>query len=262
MTTVIYVDVLLFANTIINYIILAAAEKLFKLTTGTLRIVSASLTGSLFSLIILADIRSFTFSVLIKAISTLAVSAIAFRFESVKGFLKNTLMTFSVSVIFSGLMTAIYQLFRPPNMLIINDIVYFEFDPLVMLTVTALIYLIIFIIERLLRERLKSTVVKLSVSISGKDYDIVGKIDTGCSLTEPFSGAPVIIIDSGTYTTEITENSRVIPYTALSGSSVLFGNKADTVIIDGKKIHKDIFIASTKIDSSAYSAIINPEVLR
>lgn len=262
MTTVVYVDILLFTNTIINYIILAAAEKLMKLSTRTLRMICASLLGSVFSLLILADIRSVLFSLAVKVVSTLAITAVGFRFSSMRELLKHSLMVFCVSVIFSGLMTAIYQLFRPPNMLIINDIVYFEFDPIIMLAVTAAIYFAVYLAERLLRERIRSSVVRLSFSAGGEEYRTVGKIDTGCSLTEPFSGAPVIIIDSRVYQTQMTESTRVIPYTALSGSSVLFGNKADAVTIDGKEIHKDIYIASSDIQSSAYSAIINPDIIR
>ena len=246
----------------INFIILAAAEKLMKLRTRTLRITLASALGSLFSLAILLDIRGILFSLAVKLISTIAISAAAFRFGSFRELAKNSFMTFSVSVIFSGLMTAIYMLFRPPNMLIINDIVYFEFDPLVMLAVTAAIYAVVYFAERLLRERLRSTVVKLSFTAGGENYSVIGKIDTGCSLTEPFSGSPVIIVDRSVYTAQIGETSRIIPYSAISGSSALFANKAESAEIDGKAVDKSLYIAAADIPSKTYQALIGPDILR
>lgn len=260
--TVVYVDILLFVNTVVNYIILITAERLLKLKARTWRVILASFIGSLFALTVFIDARSFLISLLIKIVSTLTISAAAFAFHSFKELCKHSLLTLCVSFVFSGMMTAVYMVFKPPNMLIINDIVYFEFDPLVLLALTAVIYATVYFIERLFRERIRHSVVRLEFTVNGDKYDCLGKIDTGCSLTEPFSGAPVAVTDSSVFTVDDRLVRRVIPYSTVGASSLMYAVKADEVIINGKAIGKTVYIAQGRISSSAYKAVINPDIIR
>ena len=241
---------------------IVTAERLLKLRTRVWRLVLASFVGSLFSLLIFLDVQGFLFSVTLKVVSTLAVSVIAFRFDSLKELLKNAVLTLLSSFLFSGAMTAIYQLFHPPNMLIINDIVYFEFDPLIMLAVTAAIYLAVAAAERVFRERLRSTVIRAEFTAEGKEYTLIGKIDTGCALTEPFSGAPVMIADERVFSIPDDAEKRIVPYSDLSGSSVMFAVRADSITIDGKRIDKEVYAACGSIKNSSYQLLINPDILR
>ena len=253
---------MIFVNTVINYLILITSERLLKLKARAWRIITAAFVGALFSLLIFIDLRGFLFSLLIKLVSTLAVSLIAFRFGSLKEFLKNTLMTLAVSFVYSGAMICIYLLFKPPNMLIINDFVYFEINPLVMIVITAVIYALVYVYEKLLGERMKSTVVKLVFFADGKEYSCIAKLDTGCSLKEPFSSSPVIVADKSVILIGENMNRRVVPYSAVGISSILFAVKADSVTIDGRAVEKEVYIAEGDIRGDNYKAIINPDIIR
>lgn len=198
----------------------------------------------------------------IKIIATLTISVIAFGYHSYKELFKRSMLTLCVSFLFSGMMIAVYRIFRPPNMLIVNDIVYFSINPLVLLALTGVIYVLMYAIERLFRERLKHSVVRLEFTVSGRSCCCMGKLDTGCSLTEPFSGAPVIIADSAVLTLPDDAHKRVIPYSTVGSSSVLFGAQADSVYIDGKLLDKTVYIAQGSVKNSAYQAIINSDILR
>ncbi len=262
MSTVVYVDVLLFINTIITYAVLITAVKLFKRETTTLRLMLASFTGSLFSLLIFMDMQGFLFALLIKAVSSLLIALIAFPFINRKEYLKITLATVGVSVVYSGVFVLIYQLFKPPNMLIINDIVYFEFNPLILLGCTAIIYILITLFDKLFRERIKSSVVPLSFTVDEVGYSCTGKVDTGCNLKEPFSGAPVIIVDNQLFVIKEVMQRRVIPYSAVGSTSILYAVKAEQVRIDGTFIEKAVYIASAPLKNEHFQAIINSEILR
>lgn len=235
---------------------------MLKLRSRTWRIILASFVGSLFALAVLIDLRSFLLSVAIRIISTLTIVMIAFAFHSFKELCKHSLLTLCVSFVFSGVMIAVYQLFRPPNMQIVNDIVYFDVDPLLLLVLTGVIYCIMYWIERLFRERVKATVVRLEFTVCGLSVSCMGKLDTGCSLTEPFSGAPVIIADSSVLTVPEVPERRVIPYSTVGGSSVLFGIRAQSVTINGKPVEKEIYIAQGEVHSSSYQAILNSDIVR
>lgn len=253
---------LLFINTILTYAVLMTAERLFKRDTRLYRLILASFVGSLFSLLIFIDARGFLFSLMIKVASSLVITLIAFPFISRKEYLKITLATVGVSVVYSGMFILFYQLFKPPNMVIVNDIIYFEFNPLVLLGCTAVIYLLITVFQKLFRERIKATVVRLKFSVNNTDYACIGKIDTGCNLKEPFSGAPVIIVDDTVLRIDDTSQKRVIPYSTVGSTSILYAVKAERVYIDDAPIEKTIYLASAPINDGNIQAIINSEIIR
>lgn len=249
-------------NTVVNYIILITAERLMKLKARTWRLILASFAGSLFALTVYIDTDSVVLSLLIKTVSTVTVSMIAFAFGSFKEICKHSIFTLCVSFIFSGMMTAVYLIFKPPNMVIINDIVYFGIDPLVLMALTAAIYILVYVFEKIFRERLRSSVVRMEFTINGVKYECTGKVDTGCSLTEPFSGAPVAVVDESIFTVPDTNDKRVIPYTTVQTSSILYAVKTDDLYVSGKQIKKSVYIAQGRIKNTAYSAVINPDILR
>ena len=242
--------------------ILYAAGRIMKRKAKTFRMILSSFIGSLFALTLFIGVRPFLLSLAIKVTSTLVITLIAYRYDSFKELLKISSAVFIVSTAFSGMMIALYQLCRPPNMVIVNDVVYFEINPLVLVAITGTIYLIFYLIELLLRERIKASVVRLSFTVQGRTYSCIGKIDTGCNLTEPFSKSPVIIVDPSVFPIANTDRCRVIPYTTVSGSSILYAVKAERVTINDTDILQDIYIASGDITHNDYRAVINSDIIR
>ena len=259
---VVYIDILLFVNTIVNYAVLMTVEKVMKRDVRLYRLLCGSLTGALFSLCIFLDINSRLLLVLLRLVSSAGITLITFGYKCKAEFFKTMLMTAAVSLIYCGLMIFIYQMFRPSNMLIINDVVYIEVPPLLMTAVTALIYILVLLIHRIFRERIKTTVVHLRFTVLGSEYSCIGKIDTGCNIREPFSSSPVIIIDESILTLSDTQMCRVIPYSTVNGSSYLKSVKADEVLIDKKPVETVVYIASAKIQNGSYQAVINSEIVR
>ena len=238
------------------------AERLLKLRIKTWRIILAALCGALFTPMVFISDRSAALSVLIKVISTAAICAVAFAGGTVKEFLKRSLLTLCVSFVFSGVMIAVYQLFHPANMLIVNDVVYFDLNPLILLVLTGIIYVLVCVVEKIFRERMRSSVVRLSFTLGEHVYNCLGKIDTGCSLTEPFSGDPVIVADTSILILPDDAVKRVIPYRTVGASSLLYAVHADAVFISGKPIPKSIYIAQGDVHNSAYQAIIHSDIIR
>ena len=259
---VIYIDVLLFVNAIVNYAILMTAEKLLKRDIRLYRMILGSVIGALFSLTIFIQPDSRILLWVLKLLTSFIITLIVFGWRSRREFCRSFLCNTTVSVIYCGAYILFYQLFKPPNMVIVNDVLYLQVNPLWLTALTAVIYIIVLIIYKLFSERIKSTVVPLQFTVLQKTYSCIGKIDTGCNLKEPFSSAPVIIADPSVFTVEPDQPLRIIPYTAIGGSSFLKGVQAESVIINKKKIDKAIYIASSKIENSNYQAIINSDIIR
>lgn len=260
--TVVYVDVLIFVNTLINYCVLQTVIRLAHLKTRLFRVVLASFLSSLSALLVYLPCYSGAIALGIKiAVSALTV-LIAFHTSRFREYLKITGLTAVVSVLYCGFFIVIYDLFKPPNMAIINDIVYFEFNPLVMTGLCALIYLILLLIEKIYSKRITSTIVKLEFVYQNQSYRCLAKIDTACDASEPFSGDPVIITDKSVFDASNKDHKRVIPYQTLSGSSLLYAVKCEKLIIDEKEIFKKVYIGSADIAGTNFQAIINSQIIR
>ncbi len=260
-TTVIYIDVLIFTNSIINYCILATVKKYFHNDTKLYRIIISSFISAVSSFTIFLPIYNAFFSVLIRIVVSALTVFLAFGYKNLKTFILNITGFFITSVVFCGGFILIYQVFRPNNMVIINDTVYFDIEPALMILITLLIYIVTILFSKIFKEKTANTIVNLKFYINEKEYSCVGKIDTGCNLTEPFSGSPVIITDKTVIKDEIAF-TRIIPYSTIDNSSYLQSIKADKVIIDKKEMQKEIYIAVSQKPLKMYQAIINSQITR
>ena len=150
--------------------------------------------GALFSLIVFLRIDSVILLLLIRTASSALITLAAFGFRSRAEFIKSAAMTIAVSMLYSGGLILFYQIFKPPDMLIINDVPYFDVDPLSLILLTAVIYLILLLLIKLFSERIKSTVVPLRFTVSEKEYSCIGKLDTGSVQDHPLHHGQRLII--------------------------------------------------------------------
>lgn len=260
---VIYIDVLIFTNILINYCILSATKKFLHIKTKEIQVILGAVFGGICALTLFIDTNSNVLSLLIKLVVSVLMCLISFKFVDIKTFIKYVSSVFTFSVIFCGVMILIYQIIRPTNMAIINDTVYFQVEPLVLITVSVVIYIVLVILQRVLKTDVINTLVNLNICICGNEYSCIGKIDTGSSVIEPFSGAPVIITEKDILNDLTPQKVRIVPYNALGNSGIMYAVKADKIVIDKKEIQKEIYIGmySGEIDKQV-KAIINSQIIR
>lgn len=260
---VIYVDVLIFINTIINYCILSLVHEFLKHTTSQLRLTIAAITGALSTLVIFIPIDSLILQYTIKLTVNMLMCRVAFCYSKLSYYIKQIIYTFIISVIFGGIMVLIYQTAKPANMAIINDYVYFQIEPVTLILLSIVIYIVIYAIQRTINKGNIKTLVNLDIQIKDTIYNCIGKIDTGCTVVEPFSGSPVIIIENSIVNPSKVSTNRLVPYKALGNSGILSAIKADKVYIDKAQINKEIYICiyCGTIDNNI-KAIINSEIIR
>ena len=260
---VIYVDVLIFVNTLINYCILSLAHEFLKHTTSQLRLITAAIIGALSALVIFIPIDSIILQYTIKLVVNMLMCRVAFCYTKLSYYIKQIIYTLIISIIFGGIMILIYQTAKPTNMAIINDYVYFQIEPVTLILLSVVIYIVIYLIQRTIHKGNINTLVNLDIHIKDTIYNCIGKIDTGCTVVEPFSGSPVIIIENSIVNLSKISANRLVPYKALGNSGILSAIKADRVYIDKAQINKEIYICiyCGTIDNNV-KAIINSEIIR
>ena len=283
-TKTIYLDVLISLNIFINYFILLGTAKFNKIPVRKLRLFFGAFFGALTSMLILFPPLTSILNFLIKLFIALIIILITFGVSDKKTFFKNLLTFYLVTFLFLGSMIAIWLIFTPIGMVINNNIIYFDIPAIIIILSSLLSYFIVFLINKFISINLpKKVFCNLKIYNSNSYCDILAKIDTGNSLKEPFSLAPVIIVKENAITNIISEdlkkylfslkknnlscfdnkNFRIIPFNTINSSGLLPAFKPDKIYINNKICTKDTYIAICDDDklNDNFKAIVNIECL-
>ncbi len=275
---VVYADVLIFLNTIVNYYIVALTAKVCRVNKKWYRFVFAAFVGALFSLYIFLPKLNFILELVIKLVCSAAVVLIGFGFENIKKFTRRSVIFYLISFLYAGLMLALWSIFKPNGMVIHNSVVYFNISPFTLIVLSAVFYVALVIFKRIYSQK-NSTVKYCEIEIFCEDNSVKTDaiIDTGHSVGDLFSDSEIIFIsvskakkifsvtDPLFLDEKMKKRYRAIPCKTVDGTAVLDAFRCDKAVVlsGGEKYesHFPIVAISKHINSSDYSAIISPEIL-
>ena len=126
MSNVIYVDILLMINLLVNFLMLSAAGLLVKTPTRSWRILLSAAIGAVYSLIIFLPDMNLFFSIALRVICFAAMLFTAFSIRSVKDFLRAGGGFLMANFAFAGITLAIWLIFKPDGLTYKNGAVYFD----------------------------------------------------------------------------------------------------------------------------------------
>lgn len=277
MKQVIYIDVLIAVNLFVNYFILIATSKILCLKRSTARTIVGECLGGIYSLYILLPDQGFLISSLIKFIMSTTIVLTAFKLNSLKIFLKTLVCFYSINFAFSGIMIALWCLYKPNGMQINNGITYFNISPIILIVSTLVAYIIFEISNRILeKNHPKKSNCCVKINFKQKNVILNGMIDTGNALREPFSGLPVIVTSQSNIanltdiqTADWAENLsgvdlnfRMIPFKTVSGEGVMPAFKANSVIINNSAPKNSyVAICDEKILPDNVQVLVSPELI-
>lgn len=284
MTQVVYADVLFVTNMLITYLLLNLTASIFSAKKRILRMVLASVTGGIFSFYILAPEQHFFITMFIKLSFSAVIIFAAFKIRTLRQFLKLMLCFYAVSFAFAGVMIAAWILIKPQGMLINNSTVYFNISVPLLLVSCAVCYAVIWLVQRVISKRVpRNSVCDVTVVIEDKAVTCRAMIDTGNSLTDLFTGFPVIIAEYGSverlipyeYRAFYSKNGelprmldffsqrvRTIPYEAVGNGGILPSFKPDCILLHTKsgKVRIDNVIVAVEtraMSKTDYQILLN-----
>lgn len=261
---VIYIDVLIFVNFIVNYFILLATQRICRQRAGTLRIFLADALASACSLAVFLPETGAISGVLLRLAVSSAVVLTAFGFRDCKRFFSLLGGFFAVSFAYAGICFGIWAVLKPKGMIIKNDIVYFDVSPLLLICTSAVCYVLLMLLKKhFSKDEGTSLEYTVEITINGQTSSLKGLLDTGNMLYDCFSECPVIIAKKkyihnsaipnfsfaggekglkqldGVNLPENLKGFRLIPYCVVGSKGVLPAFKPDGVVIsDGKTEYK------------------------
>ena len=274
---IVYADVLIFLNLIINYFLLLVVSKILKKTPKTRWVVLSAFVGALSSLYIFLPQTSFLIETLFKIAVSMLMSIIAFGFKGVKAYIKSVLLLFGVTVGFGGLMYAIWLTFSPNGMVINNSVVYFDISLIALIGFTVASYIIFSVLFRIFSKNATfAERCDITLFANEKSVNVTAIVDTGNSIEDAFSMGEIIIVDKSVaiklfecddfqINLKTKSRYRMLPCATVSGNDVLEGLRCDRAEVKYKNrsitLNRPILAISKTLLPDGNDAIINPKIL-
>ncbi len=273
---IVYADVLIFLNLIVNYFLLLAVSKILNKSPKTFRLVLSAFLGALSSLYIFLPPLSLWLEVVLKTAVCCVMCFVAFGYKGGRLFLKSVGLLFLVTAGYGGSMYAVWLLFSPKGMVINNSVVYFNISLVHLIGFTVLGYVSFSVLYKIFSRRsITAKRCNITIYAQGKSASFTAIVDTGNSIEDVFSQGEIIICDKSVMlklfgdseiqgNTALKSRYRLLPCSTVSGVDMLEGVRCDKAVIyyDNKALtlEKPI-LALSKTTLADGEAIINPKIL-
>lgn len=278
---VVYIDVLLLINFYVTYFLILATMLFLHQYARPMRKILGALAGSATSFTILLPPIDLFLSLLLKIFICVIIVLIVFGFKNKKCFLKNIFFFLIMNFVFAGSMLALWLFSCPANMLYNNGIVYFDISLLVIIISTTAAYFIVKAI-RFWLDRNNDIDIKYTITIvdKGKTLNLEGICDTGNSLTDFFTGKPVIICGKNKaieiipeslllylyskkgQDLENLEGIKILPCKTINGAGFVYAFRVEKITISSKNQEKAVdALIGISADDYITGGIFNPKIL-
>jgi len=245
---ILYLDILLVTNWGMDFLLLHGTARLLHIPQRGRRVVAGAAVGAITACAVLLPPMPPWLSVIYKAVTAWLTVGTAFGFGG-RAVFRRCGVFFLLSTAVAGVAMAVFWLFAPRGLAVVNGVVYCDVPPLLLIVCTAAVYLLFCLYERLTAHRRASGhTYHLQVQHRGETVTLPAFYDSGNRLYEPFSGAAVAVAPyaplSGLLSPAwdpawptLPHGARPVPYTSVGGRGVLaaFCPERMWLVCDGVK---------------------------
>lgn len=272
---VIYIDVLLILNLWVDFLLLSATARLRHFPVRRWRLLIGAFCGAVGSCVLFLPLLSWWITLLIRVVGTLLLCLLTFPVHGWGCFLKNVLVFSVLSAVFSGLASMLWYYVAPHGFVVINGVVYYDAPASLLIVFTALSYGAICLFDVISRRKLpRGGAYTLTVRQEGEEVVCTCLYDSGCTLREPFSGKPAVVMDAKTanrlrpsadVTSAVRNKLRYVPYKTIHGEGLLPAFCPQYMALTDKNGRKrDIsgsFLAlSDTLENDEYVALVGTDI--
>lgn len=282
MPAVVYVDVLVALNFMMNFVLLRAAAMVRGRDFIWQRAAVAAMEGAVSALIIFLPFPGILPMGMFKLAVCALMALTAYPFVDWLASLWDVFALFLASFLFSGAMLAFRLLAAPEGMTVYNGIVYFNISAPALVLSCILCYLLVTALSKLmLRRKPEEEIVRVTVVSNGSMAAFDALLDTGSALVEPFSGKPVIVVRESALKTAVPQEIRdfrfegmaaqppkgirLVPFSSVGGAGMLpaFLPQLVKLSYGGEERAVPVWLAVTAkpVGTAQYQAVANPRVL-
>ena len=190
----VYADVLFCVNFFIDFALLAVTARILKRRVGGLRLTLSAALGAAYSVAVFFPGLTLLATLVVKLLFSAVLTLAAFGARSAAGYFKALGIFYAVSFGFGGAVFGAHALIEPSGVMISGDAIYIDVDPLFLFLLIGGSYCAVWIFSRLLPKRSERHV-RVLLRLGGRTAALNALYDSGNGLTEPISGAPVLIAE-------------------------------------------------------------------
>ena len=285
----VYVDELIFINIFVTFFLLISVCVFTSSAIRPVRILFSCLIGGIYSLIIFLPPMHFLLSLLLRVTVCILIVFVSDSFSSIRSFIKRTVTFLFMNFLFAGFMLAVNFFVSSKNIIYTGGAVYYNIGLPFIIILSVISYLAVLLLSKLTSSTLHGEAFfKLKILFGESEILLNALFDTGNSISDPFSGKPVIIADKDLLLPYVPDEVklflggvplekisvppewkpklRLIPYGSIGGKGLLPSFRCDSVfVVKGKGEIKlpslYIAVSDKKLSSGEYSVIL-PNSLR
>ena len=211
-----YIDLFFIFNVIMDYIIIMSTNILLKRRTNHIRMILSSLIGGISSLVLFTSLNK----IVIEIVSIVIMVLISFGYKGIIYLINNILYMYVLITLLGG----IIYLF---NIKVSNSM----FLTYLIIIVISIEIMILYIKENKKMRSIYNNYYKVDIYFKDrKKLSLIGFVDTGNNLYDPYKKRPVIIV----HNKYIKEDKYIlVPYHTINGNGLLKCIKPDIIFIDG-----------------------------
>ena len=211
-----YIDLFFIFNFIIDFIITLSVSIMLKRKSSYIRMILSSLLGGFSSLLLFTSLNK----ILIEIINIVLMVVISFGYKGIRYVIKNILYMYILSTLLGG----IIYLF---NIKVSNNV----FLSYLIIIIIAIEVMVLYIKENKKMKNIYNNYYKVDIYFKSNDkLSLIGFVDTGNNLYDPYKKRPIILISNKYYR---NDNFILVPYHTLSGNGLLKCIKPDIIFIEG-----------------------------
>lgn len=253
---VIYIDLIIIFNFLIDLILLIGVSTLLKRKTNILRILISSLIGSL-STIILFYINNNILLLIYKLFTSILMIIIAFKYQNFNYFKDNLIYLYLLSIILGG---TIYLL--NDTVSLSNKGYIFKDNGLKINLFLLLLIAPIIIIKYINKQKHYQTeyqnYYQIEIYYNDKVIKDTAFLDTGNKLKDPYFHKPIILVNSSLIKDHI--KTFLVPYYTVNNKDILEVFSPQKIIVNNKKTKKAL-IGLSDVNINGVKIILNKEIL-
>lgn len=272
----VYADILILLNFLTDYFLLSVSARLIHKNPHIGRMLLGSGIGGVASLYIFAPSLGIAAELAFKTAVCLFMTLSVFGFGGFKGFLRNAGILFLVTCVYGGIMTAVWYIFKPNGMTVVNSVVYFNISPTVLIISSVAFYILYIIFSAVFSRSAECAEhCEITISAEGKSITVTGIVDTGNSVEDILGNSEIIIADktcaeslfgdiNPLHNGNVKSRYRILPCKTVSGGGTLDGFRCDFAFVrDAERsvrLERPVLAVSKTPIRDDYSAIVNPRI--
>ena len=194
---IVYIDIVLIENLIMNYIILFTTGLILKQNMKHIRLIIAALIGAIYAVITYVTKLPIYSSIILKILLSILIVYVAYNPKNVKRMWKCLLIFYLTSFLFGGIAFSLIYIVKPQNIIMNNG------NPIGTYTIKMVIlgavigFLIIDTSFKIVKNKItkEDMFCNLEIKLNGNVITTKAMIDSGNLLKEPITNTPVIVVE-------------------------------------------------------------------